>query len=68
MTNRIIDEVRKNREQYAASFDFDLDRIFVDVQLGQKKRAAQGAVIIAAPTVPPSQTSLDLRRVRFARP
>lgn len=52
MTDRIIDEVRKNREQYAASFDFDLDRIFADIQLAQKQHAAQGAIIISTPNSP----------------
>jgi len=66
MTNSIIHEVRAIREQHAASFDFDLDRIFADFQSRQIKHAAEGWTIIPAPTNPPPEPNLALQRTRFA--
>ncbi|OGJ86706.1 MAG: hypothetical protein A2487_12340 [Candidatus Raymondbacteria bacterium RifOxyC12_full_50_8] len=36
--DEIIEEVRKNREAYAAKLGFDPDRIFADAVRQQKKR------------------------------
>ena len=35
VTDSIIDEVRALRQQHAASFGFDLDRIYADLQARQ---------------------------------
>ncbi|QKS29943.1 hypothetical protein [Accumulibacter sp.] len=66
MTNSIIHEVRAIREQHAASFGFDLDRIFADLQARQNKHAAEGWTVIPAPVSPPPETDLALQRTRFA--
>ena len=66
MTDSIIHEVRAVREQHAASFDFDLDRIFADLQARQIKHAAEGWTIIPAPSSPPPTSNLALQRTRFA--
>ena len=66
MTNSIIHEVRAVREEHAASFDFDLDRIFADLQARQNKHAAEGWKIIPAPDSPPPDSKLALQRTRFA--
>ena len=42
MTDSILHEVRAIREQHAARFGFDLDRIFADLQTRQNKHAAEG--------------------------
>ncbi len=42
MTDSIIDAVRAIREQHATSLDFDLDRIFADLQARQNRHAAEG--------------------------
>jgi hypothetical protein len=55
-----------NREQHAASFDFDLDRIVADLQARQIKHAAEGWTIIPAPSGPPPEPTLALQQVRFA--
>lgn len=68
MTDSIIHEVRAIREQHAASFGFDLDRIFADLQVRQSKHAAEGWTIISAPPVPPTGTDFLLQRTRFAPP
>ena len=60
MTDSIIHEVRAVREQHAASFDFDLDRIFADLQARQIKHAAEGWTIIPAPASPPPTSNLAL--------
>ncbi|HLA34374.1 MAG TPA: hypothetical protein VJ001_05840 [Rhodocyclaceae bacterium] len=67
MTNSIIREVRAIREQHAARFDFDLDRIFADLQAQQIKHAAEGWTIVPAPASPPPEHNLVLQRARFSR-
>jgi hypothetical protein len=66
MTDSIIHEVRAIREQHAASLDFDLDRIFADLQARQNKHAAEGWTIIPTPAGPPPEPNLALQRTRFA--
>ncbi|EXI74426.1 MAG TPA: hypothetical protein PK440_12370 [Candidatus Accumulibacter phosphatis] len=67
MTDSIIHEVRAIREQHAASFGFDLDRIFADLQARQSKHAVEGWTVIPAPASPPPEANLALQRTRFAR-
>jgi hypothetical protein len=45
----IVAEVRKARDQYAASFGYDLDRIFADIERLQEERKARGGVIVSFP-------------------
>ena len=66
MTDSIIHEVRAIREQHAASFGFDLDRIFSDLKSSQNKHAAEGWTIIPAPASPPPELDVALQRTRFA--
>ncbi|AGX86237.1 hypothetical protein [Candidatus Symbiobacter mobilis] len=66
MSNSIIREVRLIREQHAASFDFDLDRIFSDLQSRQKQHEAEGWKIISAPASSPPVSNIALQRIRFA--
>lgn len=35
--DEIIEEVRKTRDEYAAKFDYDLDAIYKDIKLQEKK-------------------------------
>jgi hypothetical protein len=49
MTDSIIHEVRAIREQHAASFGFDLDRILADLQARQNKHAAEGRTFLLLP-------------------
>lgn len=67
MPDSIIDEVRANREQHAASLGFDLDRIFADLRARQIQHAAEGWSIIPAPSSPPPATGSALQRTRFVR-
>jgi len=66
MTDSIIAEVRLIREQHAASFDFDLDRIYSDLRSRQNKHEAEGWKIISAPASPPPTPNTALQRIRFA--
>lgn len=66
MTDSIIHEVRAVREEHAASFGFDLDRIFADLKARQNKHAAEGWKIIPAPERPQPECKLALQRTRFA--
>jgi len=68
MSDSILHEVRSVREQHAASFDYDLDRIFVDLRARQKKHVAEGWLVISVPVNPPSAPGGPLQRVRFPRP
>jgi hypothetical protein len=38
ISNPILDELHKIRDEYAASFNYDLDAIFEDLQRRQKER------------------------------
>jgi hypothetical protein len=67
MTDSIIEEIRAIREQYAASLDYDLDRIYADLKARQEKHAADGWVVISPPANPPSKLNLALQRVRFTQ-
>ena len=58
MTDSIIKEVRAIRERHAASFGFDLDRIFADLEARQIKHAAEVWTIIPAPDSPPTESDL----------
>ena len=66
MADSIIHEVRAIREQHAESFDFDLDRIYADLQARQIKHAAEGWTIIPVPVTSPPEPNLALQRIRFA--
>jgi hypothetical protein len=37
----IVEEVRKRGQEYAATFDFDLDRMFEDLRRRQQERGGQ---------------------------
>ena len=48
-TDPIVDEIRKVREEYAAKFDYDLDKIFADVK---KREKASGRKYVSYPPKP----------------
>jgi len=65
MNDSIIEEVRKAREQHAASMGYDLDQIYADLKGREIKRAAEGWAVVPPPVNPPPE--LALQRTRFAR-
>lgn len=65
MSDSIIEEVRKVREQHAASMDYDLDQIYADLKARETKRAAEGWVVVPPPASPPPKSALQ--RIRFTR-
>ncbi len=67
MTDSIIQEVRAISEQHAASMNYDLDCIFLDLKARQEKHAKEGWVIISPPEFPPPNSNLELQRIRFIR-
>lgn len=67
MDDDIIQEVCAIREQHAARFGYDLDRIFADLKARQEKHQAEGWIIISPPVVPPSQSDMSLQQTRFAQ-
>jgi hypothetical protein len=64
MNDSIIQEVRTIREQHAARFDYDLDRIFADLKIRQEQYVAEGWVIISPPSTPPDPKT-TLQQIRF---
>ncbi len=66
MADSIIHEVHAIREQHAECFDFDLDRIYADLQARQIKHAAEGWTIIPTPVIAPAEPNSALQRTRFA--
>ncbi len=49
MCGKIIQEIRNFRVQHAASFNYDLDRIFADLKVKDEKHAAEGWIVIPPP-------------------
>jgi hypothetical protein len=45
-TDPIVEEVRRVREAYAASFDYDLERMFEDLRRSQQ---AEGRPVVSLP-------------------
>ncbi len=52
--NEILEDIYKTREEYAKSFNYDLQAIVDDLR---KKQAASGRQIISTPLKQPSQRS-----------
>ena len=46
-TDPIVDEVREAREEYAASFGYDLDAIFQDLRIQQEEARKAGWTIVS---------------------
>ncbi|WP_445248282.1 hypothetical protein [Microcoleus sp. OTE_8_concoct_300] len=46
LTDEIVEEIHKIREEYAKSFNYDLDAIFADLQ---KKQAESGREVVKLP-------------------
>ena len=67
LTDEIVDEIHTVRQQHAARFDFDIDRIIDDLCVGQEKHAAEGWPLRKAPDTPPINPNSALQRSRFAR-
>jgi hypothetical protein len=53
-TDEVLAEVRRVKDELAAAFDYDIDRIFDDLRRQQKESEAAGWKIIPAP--PPPKT------------
>jgi hypothetical protein len=61
----IIDEIRSIRVAHLQSFDYDVDRIFADIQRGESALEAQGWVL-EKPMI--GQTKPDFSVQRFRVP
>ena len=56
-TDPIVDEVRREREEYAAGFSYDLDAIFLDLQERQEEARSDGWTIVSLPQPKPEAPS-----------
>ena len=65
MTESILSEVYKAREQYAASFKYDLDRIYADLKSRHDRHALEGWSIVSPPVHALHESSLTLQKTRF---
>ena len=65
MSDSIIREVRKIRDQHAASLGYDLDRIYADLKARQQKHSSEGWEIVPPPASPPTTADQALQRTRF---
>lgn len=59
-TDEIVEEIHRIREEYASSFNYDLDAIFADLR---KKEAASGRKVVTL-SRKPSLTTRWSRRAR----
>lgn len=53
--DEIIKEIRKHREEYAASFGYDLEAIFADIKA---KEEQGGRRVVSLPPKPPADVPL----------
>jgi hypothetical protein len=53
-TDPIVEEVRKIREEHAARFDFDLTRIFEDLQKNERESGREVVSFAGAKSLPHS--------------
>ena len=67
LTDEIVDEIHSIRQQHAARFDFDINRIIGDLRIGQEKHAAEGWPLRKASDTPSINPNCVLQRTRFAR-
>lgn len=65
LTDEIVDEIHRIRQQHAARFGFDSDRIIDDLRLSQEKHVAEGWILVHADDALPANAALQ--RTRFAR-
>jgi hypothetical protein len=65
MSLGILDEVRRIREDHAASMGYDLDRIYADLKSRQEQREAEGWDIVSPPASPLPEIDLTLQHTRF---
>jgi hypothetical protein len=66
-TESIIKTLRDIRQQHAASFDYDLDRIFADLKSCQAKHVTEGWTVSPAPSASMQLSAAAPQRTRFAR-
>ena len=59
----IVDEIRRNREDYASRFDFDIDAMVDDVQ---RRQTSDGRPVVRRPPRPVDKTWIA-EEVRAAR-
>jgi len=64
----IVEEVRKARDEYAAKFDYDLERIFQDIK--ERERQSEHRFVSLAPKLvaPPEKLGRSRSRARSSGP
>lgn len=65
MTESILSEVYKEREEYAASLKYDFDRIYADLKSRQDRHTLEGWSIVSPPIHALHESSLTLQKTRF---
>jgi hypothetical protein len=60
MRDKIIEEIRKIRDEYAESFNYDLQAIYLDLRRGQQLRGAK-IVSFAQKTTHPETITLSVK-------
>lgn len=56
--DEVLEEIHKFREEYAKSFNYDIQAIFDDLRQKQEKQAACGRRIVSTPLKQPSQNRI----------
>jgi hypothetical protein len=65
LNDEIVDEVRAVRDAHAAKFNYDLRKIYEDLQKSEAERIAAGHPFVAAPANGPTSNTPP-QRTRFA--
>ena len=64
ITDEIIDEIHAVRQEHAACFDFDIERIIADLRRSERMNTAQGWPLVQAREG--SSPNMAVQRIRFA--
>ena len=66
LTDEIIEEIHSVRQQHAARFDYDINRILDDLRASQEKHVSEGWPLSIVSEVPPVSAGSALRHGRVA--
>lgn len=67
MTDEIMMEVHAIKDKIGEKYGKNLEALFDEIRLGEKKLVAKGINVVAPPVNPASLPSTALQRTRFAR-
>lgn len=65
-TDEIIEEIHATRQEHAARFGFDIDRILDDLKQLETQRNSEIWPLAKTPECPPVSENATLQKIRFS--